>query len=232
MNVLLLGLWSFCCAVSVAHAEPKRIYAKLLDHTVELQPSKAAFAIPQRWIDLYHNEHLTNLHLDREQLEKVRYAGNAEWDSVYAKIVDAVVPFDNCAFHGGSDGWGNKSSLYTDLQMRVYVGEWPVADIYRTVEVKAVAVAKAICKDSTSQPPVASGPEELLKDSLRRDRIGDWDRLRVALPLFYYDYGGIANVDFYVRSFGHDTVVFVFMYSSGAFETTEIQTIVNSFRHP
>jgi hypothetical protein len=42
---------------------------------------------------------------------------------------------------------------------------------------------------------------------------GEWQRDTISYEVFYGDYGGRANVDFYSRAREGKTVVFVFMYA-------------------
>lgn len=225
-----LTLFAFCSIASTAHST-ELFFARLIaNHTIELQPSKATFTIPQNWLELYHKDQFSNLHLSREQLEEARDAGNSEWDSAYAQIVDAVIPFVDCAFHGGGDGWGKRSGLYTDLQMRVYVVDRSLDVISKTIEEKGFSTAQGVARDSQRRRDAAKVQDAATGESLAQDGVDTWKRFRIAFPLFYDDYGGTANVEFYLRAFDDKTVVFVFMYSTGAYEAKEIPSIIASFR--
>lgn len=227
-----LALLCFCCAISTGHSEAPLPYARLVDHTIELEPSKATFAIPQNWFDLYHNEHWNNLHLTRKELERVKEADNAQWDAEYAKIVNAVLPFENCAVHAGGDGWGSESVTYGDVQMRVYVGKWSILEMKRLVKEKGFPVATAIAMKMPEEITKITPPLRAEREVLKEEVIGEWQRLRIALPLRYDDYGGVGTVDFYVRIFRDETVVLVFMFASGAGQAVFIPPIVSSFKHP
>ncbi len=235
MNRLGIALLLLCCVVSVAQSTRKVPHARLSNYTIELEPFNATFTIPQNWVELYHEEGFNNLYLTRDQLDKVREAGETEWDADYARIVDAVLAFEHCAVHAGGDGWGKDSRLYNDLQMRVYVGTWAVATIEKLIKEQAVPVAKEIAKQSREKQKLATEgglPMELSEEVFEQKLVGKWRKSKIALPLWYHDYGGTGNIEFYVRSFTGETVTLVFMYASGASQAKSIPEIVASFKHP
>ncbi|HTS34609.1 MAG TPA: hypothetical protein VMH04_02995 [Candidatus Solibacter sp.] len=65
--------------------------------------------------------------------------------------------------------------------------------------------------------------------SLTKSREKEWDRLLIAYDVWYGDYGGKANVDFYVTEAGGKTVVLVFMYASVNNNASVVQQILESF---
>jgi hypothetical protein len=44
--------------------------------------------------------------------------GHGEWDSEYASVVNASLPFEDCAAHVGGEGWGWQGLSFGDLQVR------------------------------------------------------------------------------------------------------------------
>ncbi len=73
---------------------------------------------------------------------------------------------------------------------------------------------------------------ELSEEVFEQKLVGKWRKSKIALPLWYHDYGGTGNIEFYVRSFTGETVTLVFMYASGASQAKSIPEIVASFKHP
>ncbi len=229
-------------ATSVAQSQTELPYATLLGATIELQPSKARFTIPQNWIELYHDGSFNNLHLTREQLERVREPDNMGWDKSCAKIVNAILPFQNCAVHAGGDGWGAEDRVHGDVQMRAYIGQWSIGTIRRLVKEQGLAVAKTVAAEAwqskardlgarnSREQDLPAPLETLDKETLEEERVGEWHRSRVSCPLWNVDYGGTGNVDFYSRIDGRQTVVLVFMYSSGANQSVFISPIIASFK--
>ena len=121
--------------------------ALLKGRIVILKPSRLAFRIPQAWLDRYDappaypfpNMRETasdpkeldrryapkdNLHFTRQDLENGKSGEGNEWDVTFARLVNDILPFDNCVFHGGGEGWGLQGHSFADLQMRVFVGSW------------------------------------------------------------------------------------------------------------
>jgi hypothetical protein len=222
-----------CLAVSFASPATDLPYARLTGETIELMPWGMSFIIPQNWLDLYYKEHFNNLHLTREQLEKVRNADNAEWDGDYARIVNSVLPFENCAVHAGGDGWGKDGCSHSDVQMRVYVGNWSTPDVKKLIDENGFSIARMIADENRQKMKIAvkgGVPLEPTREVLKPEVVSEWHKFGIALPLWYDDYGGEGNVDFYIRLFGHDTVVLVFMYASGAGQAKFIEPIVASFK--
>ena len=150
-----------------------------------------------------------NLHFTPEELEEVRVA-ESEWDREYARVVNAVLPFEFCIAHVGEEGWDENSVSWHDLQCRVYV-------LPQSVEI-----------DFEKELKVAVG--ELMKESAKfeRNTSSQWTRYWTSFPVWYYDYGGAVNVDLRVKEFGDRTVVLAFMYahtSARAIITTILESI-------
>jgi hypothetical protein len=183
--------------------------------TLTLQPSGASLQIPIDWVEWY-SEFGNNFHLSQEELDAVA-RGAGEWDTEYASVCNAALPFDRCAAHAGGEGWGAESVSYGDLQMRVYQLHEPIDLAERNILVRATSDARRLTLRT---------PEVL------RTREGNWQRIVISFPRFYVDYGGIANVDFRSRQFGAETFVFVFMYSDYREQNTTIEAILDSFSHP
>src|SRR3972149_6742452 len=87
--------------------------------TIRLHPSGITLQIPQDWLEWNAEVH-NNLHLTHRELRKVR-RGHGEWDYEYARVVNAVLPFEHCAAHVGGEGWGWDAVSFGDVQLRAYV---------------------------------------------------------------------------------------------------------------
>lgn len=180
--------------------------------TITLRPGGATFKVPQDWLK-WHRQFGNNLHLTHKQLDAVA-RGGGEWDTEYASVCNAALPFDRCAAHVGEEGWGKEGVSYADLQVRVYeLAEAPEV-VERRIREQGAADVKRF---SGHRPEVKSD-----KDSV-------WRRTVLAFRLWYGDYGGTAHVDFRVRRCGGRTIVFVFMYSNYQSHAKTIQEILDSF---
>ena len=183
--------------------------AVLIGNTIYLPQSNTKFNIPQNWLEWQSKFH-NNFHLTRWQLYWVK-TGVREWDAEYAQVTNAVLPFEHCAVHAGSEGWDLNGVSFTDLQMRVYVGDWKLADIKNQVAQQGLKQAGEIGEDAKFSSYV-------------RDK---WQRDSISYNVFYGDYGGKAEVDFYSREVNGKTVTLVFMYASD--NTEKIKEILDSF---
>lgn len=189
-----------------------RPYAVRTDAVITLQPSMATFTIPQAWVN-WNQQFGNNLHLTRAQLEAVA-RGDGEWDTEYASVCNTVLPFDRCAAHVGSEGWGKASVSFVDLQVRVYEVNDTVAAVEKRIQEDGVADIKRF---SRQDPKVTQNNK------------ASWRQTVLSYPRFYGDYGATAHVDFRIRRFDKRTVVFVFLYTNFQAQEKTIATILDSF---
>jgi hypothetical protein len=169
--------------------------------TITLQPSGLQFDVPQDWVDWY-NEFGNNFHLTGEELDRVGH-GAGEWDDEYARVCNAILPFDRCAAHVGGEGWGKAGVSYADLQVRVYDLESPL----ETIE-------EGIAGQSTAEI------ERLIAGHVRvqrHDKDG-WRQTVFSYGRFYYDYMDTAYVDIRLKRVEKGTIAFVFMHTSGDYK--------------
>ena len=143
--------------------------------------------------------------------------GAGEWDTEYASVSNAVLPFDRCCAHLGEEGWGRQAASYGDLQVRVYDLDDAPQNVERRVAAKGVADVERFA---------GKGP------MVRQDLAPSWRRTVLSFDRDYGDYGGTANVDFRVRGFGKRTLVFVFMYSNCHSHEREIASVLASVHVP
>jgi hypothetical protein len=105
--------------------------------SVTLHPSGATYKVPNDWLE-WHQKFGNNFHLTHAQLDAVA-RGAGEWDTEYASVCNATLPFDRCAAHVGDEGWGKQGVSYGDLQVRVYDLAESLEVIERAIEDKGAA---------------------------------------------------------------------------------------------
>ena len=189
---------------------------------ITLHPEGLTFTIPESWV-AFADRWGTNLHLTQEELDAVR-DGESEWDTEFAKVVNLVLPFEHCIFHGGSEGWGLKAFVFSDLQMRVYVGERSLKEVAEAVRTKGLEKVKELSVDY-GYLQTNPGYEESKKKP--------WHVDSLVMPLHFTDYGAVAHIDFYSQRRGDQTVTLVFMYTNyPAKQEAERNEIATSFDFP
>lgn len=67
---------------------------------------------------------------------------------------------------------------------------------------------------------------------VKREAIGEWQRILFTFDRFYHDYGATAYVDLRLHRFDERTIVFVFMYTDIRSQEGTIKAILESFRWP
>jgi hypothetical protein len=210
-SVLLLYCGATVHDVRAEADEPAQARAVLRGRTIEI-PRRASFEIPQEWLD-WQAEFHNAIHLSPDELAKVRVA-DSEWDTEYAEILNALLPFSSCVAHAGGEGWGKNAVSYGDVQMRVYI-----------VDVSPKQIMRRMAKVGPAQAFRYSK-----KVSLSRSRFKKWQRVTLSYDLWYSDYGGTANVDVFSRVFGNQTFVLAFMYADSLQKPRgEVAQIVKSF---
>lgn len=202
--------------------------ATLSGRTVTLQPFEATFEIPQSWLSHYRTDE-DNLHLTRREIDKIK-DGIGEWDSEYGKVVNAVFSIDDCAMHGGNEGWGKDGHSYFDVQMRAYVLAADADDIPTKMINDGVEAAHQLnsLKSKQNLVPKLKSKKSI---SLKQSEYQQWKRSTLEFELFFDDYGGTAHVDVFSRDFDKQKVALVFMYVKSPFkEFEDVPKIVDSFR--
>jgi hypothetical protein len=152
--------------------------------------------------------------LTAEQLDRVGN-GAGEWDDEYARVCNAIFPFDRCAAHVGEEGWGKEGVSYGDLQVRVYDLESPLEAVEEDIARKSTDdIGQLIC--GTVQ--VQKGDEH------------GWRQTVFSYGRFYYDYGATAYVDIRLKQVDKKTIAFVFMYTDYQQQEKVINDILHSLR--
>ncbi|UQA63045.1 hypothetical protein [Polyangium aurulentum] len=175
--------------------------AKRLGSALKLEPMAVEAKLEPRFLG-WSSEVLT----ERGELERVRGAVG-EWNTIYAPIVDAALPFEACIAHVGEEPWLENAS-YADMTYRIYALRQPVEDVRRAILGRAVREAERI----GCQPPHRGAAAKWIDNAAGE---GGWERIDVTVDLWYSDYGGRAHVDVRARRFGDATVAAVFLYEAG-----------------
>lgn len=191
----------------------KRPFASRAGTTITLLPSKVSFQVPESWLE-WHDQFGNNFHLARNQIDAIA-RGDGDWDTEFASVCNATLPFDRCSAHVGSEGWGGQSVAFSDLQVRVY-------ELDETVE----AVERRITAKGTADIKRFSGRTPAMKQTLDVP----WRQTVLSFRCSYGDYGGTAHVDFRLRKLERSTCVFVFMYTNYQAQEPDVASILNSFK--
>jgi hypothetical protein len=110
--------------------------ATLEGTTIRLEPVGASFQIPNDWMKDYQTVNLT-----LPQLQKVR-KGKGEWNTEYARVVNAALPFAGCSAQAGRYSWD--SGGFAGVQKRAYVLASSAEEIERGIAAKSLVAAKAL----------------------------------------------------------------------------------------
>lgn len=192
-------------------------YATRQGRTIQLHPSNITFQVPQSWLE-WDSEFHNNFHLTHRQLRSVR-VGHGEWDSEYASVVNASLPFEDCAAHVGGEGWGWQGVSFGDLQVRAYVTSLSENEVLARVKSRGFGTAQSI---ADRQSGFGAGHQATFSASTEER----WQHAKISYPLWYGDYGGTAPIDFYVRDTGHYRLVVVLMGWGAEGEATSIVSSV------
>jgi hypothetical protein len=186
-----------------------RPYSVLEGNTIRIKPYDATFQIPETWlIPITLPEPAQNLYLSRKELDRIFWKqGRDEED---AQVINAVLPFEDCAAHVGDRDWGNY--FWNDLQARVYIVDLTPEEITKRIADGGLTKARSVF-------------EGVL---FRLGHSGDWHKVTLQIMDAPADFILMKDLDFYYRPMGMKTVVFVFLHSGG-FQPT-IDGILSSFK--
>ena len=202
--------------------------------------------VPSSWVE-WHEKFDNSLHCSREELDRLRNP-EGEWDREFAALVDPLLPFQRCGFHGGDDGWGEDSCAYSDMQMRMYVvrdglaglqlrirqeGAKQLARILAPSQVarrNAMGTFGAAWKEHANEEVDDPEPtaEYLATLEPEEGRFEEWHLQDFAFPLYFGDYGATAQVCFAVRRFGDRSVVAVFCHTNFRDQRPRLESILRS----
>ena len=193
-------------------AENNSPYSVLEGTTVRIKPYDATFEIPESWITYkpLSIEPPKNLYLswqDLNELNHFDFNHRYSFDKEEAQVMRSVLQFENCAGHFGSKSWGNPNT--GDLQVRVFVIDFSSEEITEKIKNQGFNKAQSLFNNA----------------KLISENYGSWKKQE--LNGWKVDTFGGANIDFYYRSFGNKTVVFVFV--DGESWSEKIREILDSF---
>jgi hypothetical protein len=173
---------------------------------VRMQPSGTAFEIPEgRWDGWYRS---------RAELDKAK-RGKGEWYAEYARVANAALPFQNCSIQTGTYLWN--APTFFGVTVRGYSLDSVAGETEARIASKALTAARHLPRSTVSNA------------SLTKSREKQWDRLLIGYDVSYGDYGGRANVDFYVTEVEGKTIVLVFMYADVNNNASVVRQILESF---
>jgi hypothetical protein len=238
----MLAYLSFNTAALQGQTKAQLPHASLSGQVVTLIPSGMFFRVPQSWLALYQKDSFNNLKLTREQLEQAKQPTSPARDARFAEVVNSILPFEKCSVQAGGDSRGVNRHDYTDVHMRVYVGNWSISTIGDLLLQRGLPIAERLATEAwkarardmgtpaykENDPRVPS--EVSNKAGFNKETVGDWLRLRLSFPVWNVDVGDTDIVDLYCRTCDARTVVLVFMYPMGANQTVFIPSVVESFQ--
>jgi hypothetical protein len=194
-------------------------HAELSGNILTIHPTGMKMTIPQDWLE-WNQKYSRNIHIKPNELRKVMI-GSGEWDTEYANVVNAILPFESCAAHLGGEGWGRDGVSFGDLQMRLYVLRSDVGIVENAIRNAGLDMARTI--DPKGAVIYQSGVVSPSKQ---------WRKITLAYNLFYGDYGGTAQVDFLIQRRGTTTTVIVLMHAAGGFADDEIPKLIVGIAWP
>jgi hypothetical protein len=194
-------------------AENNSPYSVLEGTAVRIKPYNAAFEIPESWITYkpISIEPPKNLYLSWQDLNELNQLdfNNGFSDEDDAQVMRFVLPFENCAAHVGSMSWGNGNT--NDLQARIFVVDSNSQEITEKIKNQGLSKAQNVFKSA----------------ELASENYGTWEKQKLSVLKTGSHTLLFKDIDFYYRSFGSKTVVFVFVHQSGWDE--KIKQILDSF---
>lgn len=184
--------------------------ARVVDSVLIVEPIGITLQIPPAWIGgrdphaaqpscgrVGRGAFAERVHVNPAAFSSLLHA-TGEWDREYSAVMDSIMPFTALAAHLGPEPWGVQGHCYADLQMRVYVTDGGVEDVRARVRGIGLATAKAYFPSAATVSADSAG----------------WHIEHVSWTAWYFDYGGEANVELFMRPFGARLLVLAFMHTS------------------
>jgi hypothetical protein len=198
----------------VHSAENNSPYSVLEGTTVKIKPYDATFKIPEGWLTpkIVSGEPTKNFYLswqDLNELERFDFNHRYGFDKKDAEVMRSALPFENCAAHVGDRAWGN--GFTGDLQARVFVVDLNSQETTEKIKNQGLNKAQSVF----DRAELASGS------------YGNWEKQKLSVLEMGSHTLLTKDIDFYYRSFGNKTVIFVFVHQWGWDET--IKEILDSF---
>lgn len=197
----------------VHSAEKNSPYSVLEGTTVRVQPYNASFKIPESWLipKVISNMPTKNLFLSWQDLNEInsidKYSNGFDYED--AQVINAVMPFEDCAIHFGDKAWNN--GLWNDLQGRIYITNLTPEEVEAKVENQGLKTAKDVFEEV----------------KIVSDNYEEWKIKSLKITDAPTHFILMKRLNFYYHRFDNKTVVFVFLYADD-FDKT-IGEILNSF---
>lgn len=190
-------------------------YSILEGTIVRIKPYDATFEIPESWVTYkpISIEPPKNLYLswqDLNELDNFDFNHPLGFDKEDAQVMRSALPFENCAAHIGSKSWGNGNS--GDLQVRVFVVDSNSQEITEKIKNQGLSKAQSVFDSA----------------KLASENYGAWEKQKLSVLKTGSHTLLFKDIDFYYRSFGNKTVVFIFVHQWGWDDT--IKQILDSFK--
>jgi hypothetical protein len=214
----MLATWVLAVSLQLAVVDS----ARLVDDRLVIEPLGLSLQVPPLWLGRPGPPGLLlcdaspagtvsdRIRTNRRSLEDLRES-HREWKTEYSAVLNTMLPFNTLVAHLGGDPWnGNCGAPH----LRIYVRD-------TTAETVAIAAVRGV-----------HAAEEFFEPVQRFDAdSAGWSLTRLSWDAWYYDYGGIATIEFWSRRVRSRIVTFVFMYTpSNDYWTTLKPQILQSVR--
>lgn len=181
-------------------------YSVIDKNKITIKPFDDSFEIPEKWLEYTREK---NIFLDCNELNNVKTEYGGGFDYEDNQVINASIPFKDCAAHFGDKGWDNH--LWNDLQGRVYMTDLTVSEISERIEKQGLNKAKNVFE----------------KASVESKKYGDWYYKSLDVLDAPTHFILSKEICFYYRSNKNKTVVFSFIHADRYKD--EIDLILDSF---
>ncbi len=188
---------------SVENGSP---YSTIDKNKITIKPFNASFDIPEEWLEYTREK---NIFLNCSELDKIDFEYGINFDEEDGQVMDAVIPFENCAVNFGDKGWGN--SNWNDIQGRVYVTNLTLNEVNERIEKNGLNKASSVFE----------------KASAKSSEYNGWRHKSLEVLDAPTHFMLFKEICFYYRAFDDKTVVFTFLHAD-KYED-EINLILSSF---
>ena len=189
---------------SVENGSP---FSTIDKNKITIKPFNASFDIPEKWLEYTREK---NIYLNCSELEKIDFEYGINFDEEDGQVMDAVIPFENCAANFGDKGWGNGN--WNDIQGRVYVTNLTLNEVGEKIEKNGFNKASSVFE----------------KASVKNSEYNDWQHKSLEVLDAPTHFMLFKEICFYYRAFDDKTVVFTFLHAD-KYES-EINLILSSFK--
>jgi hypothetical protein len=149
---------------------------------------------------------------NRRMLPELTHAVG-EWQREFSAVVDSIAPFNALVAQASGALWGVRASCVAVVHMRVYVGNFTAEWVSSRAAIVGPRVAHRFFRPVKRTPIDTAG----------------WRGIGLSWDAWYYDYGGRAHVDVFVRHVGAQTLALVFMYAGRTAALAERDLVITSF---